>query len=121
MRTITLYLDYDARQNLHALPFEEIAPATEDVYLQLMPQAEGIFEARGMAAVRKTYISPRDIQRALRAATSVLPNAKDGVVGLLLPGLSMRYLARKGRRCRSIRRIAFRRGTICHWAFVGPA
>jgi hypothetical protein len=39
-----------------------------------------------MAAVRKNYISTRDIQRALWAATSVLPKAKDGVVGLLLPG-----------------------------------
>jgi hypothetical protein len=86
MRTITLHLDYDARQKLHSLPFEEIAPATEDVYLRLLPQAEGVFEARGMAAVRKNYISTRDIQRALWAATSVLPKAKDGVVGLLLPG-----------------------------------
>ena len=86
MKTMTLYLDYDARQKLHSLPFEEIAPATEDVYLRLLPQAEGVFEARGMAAVRKNYISTRDIQRALWAATSVLPKAKDGVVGLLLPG-----------------------------------
>lgn len=86
MRTMTLYLDYDARQKLHALPFEEIAPATEDVYLRLLPQAKGVFEARGMAAVRKTHICPRDIQRALRAATWFLPKAKDGVVALLLPG-----------------------------------
>ena len=86
MRTITLHLDYDARQKLHALPFEEIAPATEDIYLRLLPQVEGIFEARGMAAVRKTCISSRDVQRALWAATSVLPKAKDGVVGMLLPG-----------------------------------
>ncbi len=86
MKTITLYLDYDARQKLHSLPFEEIAPATEDVYLRLLPQAEGVFEARGMAAVRKSCISPLDIQRALWAATSFLPKAKDGVVGLMLPG-----------------------------------
>ncbi|MER2512548.1 MAG: hypothetical protein ABTQ25_09050 [Nitrosomonas ureae] len=87
MRTITLTLDYDARQKLHSLPFQETLPATEeDVYLRLLPQAEGVFETRGMAAVMKTYISTRDIQRALWAATSFLPKAKDGVVGLMLPG-----------------------------------
>lgn len=86
MRTITLYLDYDVGQKLHSLPFEEIAPATTDVCLRLLPQADGVFEARGMAAVRKTYIGTRDVQRALKAATSFLPKAKDGVVGLLLPG-----------------------------------
>lgn len=44
MKTMTLYLDYDARQKLHSLPFEEIAPATEDVYLRLLPQAEGVLK-----------------------------------------------------------------------------
>ncbi len=86
MRTMTLYLDYDLGQKLHSLPFEEIPPATRDVYLRLLPQAEGVFEARGMAAVKKRHIRPRDIQRALWAATSFLPKAKDGVVGLMLPG-----------------------------------
>jgi hypothetical protein len=86
MRTMTLYLDYDPRQKLHSLPFEEIPPAAEDVYLRLLPQTEGVFEARGMAAVKKRHIRPRDIQRALWAATSFLPKAKDGVVGLMLPG-----------------------------------
>jgi hypothetical protein len=86
MRTITLYLDYDVGQKLHSLPFEEIPPATADIYLRLLPQAEGVFEARGMAAIKKSYISPRDIKSALWAATSFLPKAKDGVVGLLLPG-----------------------------------
>jgi hypothetical protein len=36
MRTIALYLDYDVQQKLHSLPFEEIALATEDVYLTFL-------------------------------------------------------------------------------------
>jgi hypothetical protein len=55
MKVIALCLDYDARQKLHSLPFEKIAPATTDVCLRLLPQAEGVFESRGMAAVRKTH------------------------------------------------------------------
>ena len=96
MRTMTLYLDYDLGQKLHSLPFEEIPPVTGDVYLRLLPQAEGVFEARGMAAVRKTYIRPRDIQRALWAATSFLPKAKDGVVGLMLPGTQYEVCCAEG-------------------------
>ena len=96
MRTITLYLDYDARQKLHSLPFDEIPPATTDVYLRLLPQAEGVFEARGMAAVRKNYLSTRDIQRALWAATSFLPKEKDGVVGLMLPGSQYEVCCEEG-------------------------
>jgi hypothetical protein len=56
------------------------------------------FEERGMAAVRKTFIRPRDVQRALKAATAFLPKERDGVVSLLLPGAQYEVFCGEGTR-----------------------